>query len=200
MGSSRKVSAVFAAPDWKSPVNFEERIAAIPPGANARGMFFQFLIDSLEPRVAAQLEVPRFIAFKSYPLRDYVTLLARACRVAHPTLPVAEAVRRLGRQVYPSYASTMTGTAVFAIAGRNFRRIVELCPRAYEIGMTPGSVQVKTLADGYALVELRDIWNLPEFHQVGVWEGGMEVCGVSGTVETRVHSPGAVDFEVRWSP
>jgi uncharacterized protein (TIGR02265 family) len=190
---------VFVAPEWKSSIDFDERIAAIPPGANARGMFFQFLVDALEPRVAAQIEAPRFIAFKSYPLRDYVTLLARASRAAFPSLPAAEAVRRLGRSVYPSYARTLTGTAVFAIAGRNYARVIELCPRAYEIGMTPGSVKVRSITPGHAIVELRQIWNVPEFHQVGVWEGGMEVCGVTGTIETRVLDYGAVDFEVRWS-
>ncbi len=190
---------MFRSPEWKSAIDFEARIAAIPPGANARGMFFQFLVDALDPRVAAQIEAPKFIAFKSYPLRDYVTLLARASRAAFPHVSASEAVRRLGRSVYPSYARTLTGTAVFAIAGRNYRRVVELCPRAYEIGMTPGSVRVRSLTHGHAIVELREIWNVPEFHQVGVWEGAMEVCGVTGTIETRVIDHSSVDFDVRWN-
>lgn len=190
---------VFVEPNWKAPIHWEERIDAIPATANARGMFFQFLIDALGPRVALQIEAPTYIAFKSYPLREYVSLLARGSRVAFPSLASSEAVRRLGRLVYPNYAKTITGTAVFAVAGRNFRRIVELCPRAYEIGMTPGKVKIVSCEEGRAVVQLQDIWNVPEFHQVGVWEGGMDVCNVKGLIKTRVRNHGTCDFEVTWS-
>lgn len=191
---------MFRLPDWKAEIDFDARIAAMPAHANARGMFFQYLLDVLEPQVIKQLEPPRYIAFKSYPLRDYVTLMRRACALAFPGVPTSQAVRQLGRMVYPSYARTMTGTAVFAIAGRSYRRIIELCPRAYEIGMTPGKVAVREISDNHALVELRDIWNIPEFHQVGVWEGAQEVCEVEGTVETHVRGNASVDFMVRWRP
>jgi len=189
---------MYAPPDWAAPINFDEEIAAIPAHATVRGMFLQFLVESLGARAAEQLQVPRYIAFKSYPMRDYVSLLARGSRIVFPGVAPAEAVRRLGRVVYPNYARTMTGTAVFAVAGRDFRRIVELCPRAYQIGMTPGDVKVRSISDGHAFVELREIWNLPEFHQVGVWEGAMEVCGVTGTIATHRLRHGAVDFDVRW--
>jgi uncharacterized protein (TIGR02265 family) len=102
--------------------------------------------------------------------------------------------------VYPNYAKTMTGTAVFAVAGRDYRRIVELCPRAYQIGMTPGSVKLRSISDGHAIAELRDIWNVPDFHGVGVWEGAMDVCGVKGTIDVHCHNHGSVDFELRWGP
>lgn len=189
---------MFSSPDWSASVDFDERVAAIPATATARGMFFQFLIDAFGARVSKQLKAPSYVAFKHYPLGDYVDLLGRGSRIAFPGVAAAEAVRRLGRSVYPNYSKTVTGTALFAVAGRNFRRIVELCPRAYQIGMTPGSVNVKSISDGHAIVELRDIWNVPEFHQVGVWEGAMDVCGVKGTIETQQRGFGSVDFEVRW--
>lgn len=190
---------MFAAPDWSSSIDFDARVAAVPADATGRGMFFQFLIESFGPRVAKQLNLPRYIAFKSYPLRDYVSLLARGSKLAFPHLPAAEAVRRLGRSIYPGYAKSLSGSAVFAMAGRNFRRMIEVAPRAYEIGMTPVSMKVTAITDHSATVELRDLWNVPEFHQVGVWEGAMEVCGVKGTIETCVHGPGSVDFQVRWT-
>lgn len=189
---------MYSDPKWNTAINFDKRLAAVPAEANARGMFFQFLLDALGPQVAKEIGAQRYIAFKSYPLRDYVHLLGLGSRVAFPGLPAAEAVRQLGRRVYPNYAKTLTGTALFSIAGHNFRRVVELCPRAYEIGMTPGKVTITSITDNEAFVELRGLWNLPEFHQVGVWEGGMDVCGVIGNIETHVIDFGSVDFHVTW--
>lgn len=185
---------MFLEPDWRSSVDFSARIAAAPANAMVRGMFFDVIAQGVARGPKAK---SRYISFKTYPMREYLELLAAAVQEER-ALSAAECVRRLGWRVYSSYADTLTGTAIFSIAGRDFGRVVEAAPASYKVALTPGSVRVRSLEPGRAEVELRDVYNLPEFHQVGIWEGAMKACGVSGQIRTRVIDFGAVDFEVTW--
>jgi uncharacterized protein (TIGR02265 family) len=189
---------MFVDPDWSQPIDFAERLAAIPDSSMVRGMFLQLLVDAIGPtQMAKRPVVRRYSAFKNYSLREYVELLRFATEISR-SKPAAESVRRLGWRVYPTYAKTITGTAIFAVAGHDFRRIIELSPTAYQVGLEPAEVHVRTLQPQYALVELRNMYNVPDFHQVGVWEGAMQTCGVEGHIKTEVIDFGSTNFEIRW--
>ncbi|MEY4575798.1 MAG: hypothetical protein RL701_501 [Pseudomonadota bacterium] len=188
---------MFSEPDWSQSVDFKARLAAVPPNAVVRGMFLQLITEAIPRETKAKPGLAaRYLPFKTYPLREYIELLELATRAA--PLPAAECVRRIGWRVYRSYASTITGTAIFAIAGIDFGRVIELASSAYKVALDPSDIRVRTLNKHYAHVELRDLYNLPDFHQVGIWEGAMKACGVIGEIKTRVFNYGAVDFEVRW--
>jgi uncharacterized protein (TIGR02265 family) len=189
---------VFASPDWSTKVDFAARLAATPEHAQVRGMFFQYMLDGLGPELAHKHGTRRYVSFKSYPMRDYLTLMAAGTRDAFPRLPSSEAARRLGRRLYPKYATTISGTAIFAAAGHSFKRVVELAPVAYRVALSPGTITVRELSDRHARVELREIWNVPDFHQVGIWEGAMEVCGAKGRIDVEVHGFDSVDFDIVW--
>ena len=188
---------MFVDPDWSAPIDFAERLAAIPPGAMVRGMFVQLLVDAIGPTNMAKRPAKRYYAFKNYPLREYVELLGFAAEHMRKKAP-ADCVRRLGWRVYPNYAKTITGTAIFAVAGHDFYRMIELAPTAYQVSLQPAEVHISTLEPQYALVQLRNLYNVPEFHQVGIWEGAMQTCGVQGQIKTEVIDYGAVNFEIRW--
>jgi len=190
---------VFRHPDWSTPIDVEARLEAIPSQAGVRGMFCQFLIEAIGSDPPAHLVKSRFVAFKNYAMRDYVKLLVWGGGQAFPRLPLAEAVRRLGRCIYPNYAKTMTGTAIFAVAGHNFQRVVELCPTAYKVAISNGTVSLRSLEDHHAVVEFRGVWNLPEFHQIGIFEGAMDVCSARGEIGVDVHGLDSVDLDVRWT-
>jgi uncharacterized protein (TIGR02265 family) len=188
---------MFREPDWSQRVDFAARLSAVPEAASMRGMFIQFLLASTAPEVQAKYAARRYIAFKSYSMREYVEIMKDACE-AMPRQSHAQCLRKLGFGVYPNYAKTITGTAIFAVAGRSFQRMIEVSPAAYRIGLPPATVTVQTLGDRHARVELRECWNVPEFHQVGIWEGAMQVCGVQGEIQTEALGFGAVDFDISW--
>lgn len=188
---------MFIDTDWSQPVDFAARVAAVPRDAVVRGMFLQVIADSVVKTSKGKLTARRYVAFKTYPMREYVELLAAAAETGQP-LSAAECVRRVGWSVYTSYAQTITGTAIFAIAGLDFSSVIEVAPTSYKVALTPGSVTVRSLAPQRAQVELRDIYNLPDLHQVGIWEGAMKACGVTGQIKTHVLDYGAVDFDVQW--
>jgi uncharacterized protein (TIGR02265 family) len=190
---------MFVDPDWSQPIDFPARLAAIPADAVVRGIFLQLLVDTIGPERMAKRRACRYVGFKTYPMREYVELLAYASECSRSKAP-ADCARRLGWGVYPRYAKTISGSTLFAIARHDFRRVIEAAPLAYEIALTPAQINVRELEASYARVELRDIYNLPDLHQVGIWEGAMKLCGVEGTIKTQVISFSAVDFEVRWSP
>ena len=187
---------MFFEPDWRSSVDFAARMAAVPADAVVRGMFLQQVANGVTRGPKAK---SRYVAFKTYPMREYLELLAAAVKEER-SLSSAECVRRLGWRVYSAYAETITGTAIFAIAGLDFRRVIEAAPAAYKVALTPGSVRVRKIENDHAEVELRDTYNLPDFHQVGIWEGAMKACGITGDIRTRVVDFGAVDFQISWQP
>jgi len=187
---------MFLEPDWQASVDFKARIAAVPANAVVRGLFLQVIADGVTRGPKAKA---RYTAFKTYPMREYLELLAAGAQEDR-SVSSAESVRRMGWRVYSSYADTITGTAIFAIAGRDFRRVIEVAPSSYKVALTPGSVRVRSIENYQAEVELRDIYNLPDLHQVGIWEGAMQACGVTGHIRTRILDFGAVDFHVSWEP
>jgi uncharacterized protein (TIGR02265 family) len=188
---------MYEEPDWSKPVDFSARVAAIPEGAVIRGMFLTVLWDALTLELNGKLRARRYVAFKNYPMREYVELLGFATEQARSNRP-ADYMRRLGRLIYPNYVKTISGSAIFAVAGHDFGRVIEASPTAYKVGLSPASIVVRRIERNHAQVELRNVYNLPEFHQVGIWEGAMKVCGVSGTIKTRVIDFGAADFDVHW--
>lgn len=188
---------MFREPDWSHTVDFAARLAAVPEHASMRGMFIQSLLASATPEVQAKYAARRYIAFKNYGMREYVQVLQDACEAA-PRQSHAQVLRKLGWGIYPNYAKTITGTAIFAVAGRSFQRMIEVSPAAYRIGLAPATVTVQTLGERHARVALRECWNVPEFHQVGIWEGAMQVCGVEGEIKVEAIGFGAVDFDISW--
>ena len=190
---------MFAEPDWSAPVDFEARLAAIPAHATVRGMFLQMLQANLPADRAAEGRERRYVAFNTYPMRDYVALLALSCERSRSNVSSAECVRRLGRTIYPSYAQTVTGMAIFAVAGGNFRRVLELCPAAYRIATPTASVNVLECVPGRARVAMRGMYALADLHQVGIFEGAMEACRAEGTILVEQHADlGDADYELRW--
>lgn len=187
----------FAEPDWSAPLDVDARIQAVPENAAVRGMFIQDLLD-----IAADAGQPtqkkRYIAFKTYPVREYVRLIAETSARLTPNLPLREACRQLGKTVYPAFEKTMVGSAIFAFAGRRFDRVAHMAAKAYGVALTDSDVRTKTVSPGHIRAELRSIHALPDCFQVGVWEGAMDVCGVEGIVDVAVHSHCDVDFDVHW--
>src|SRR5687768_12045264 len=60
-------------------------------------------------RLCEHVSARRWVAFKMYPQRDFIRLVANAARILHPNVPVAEGLRRIGRIAYPGLGATMAG-------------------------------------------------------------------------------------------
>jgi uncharacterized protein (TIGR02265 family) len=170
-----------------------ERIPDVPASAMIRGMFPRQLVKQLPSASSA-----RYLPFTLYPVREYMELVLRCARALHPRETPANAVLRLGTHVYPLFASSMAGTAIFAVAQIDFRKVCELAPKAYDITLKPGKLACVNSSDTEATLELRQVWPFPDLFHAGIWIGAMDVCGVSGTIQVRRHSSSSVDFNLKW--
>jgi uncharacterized protein (TIGR02265 family) len=165
-----------------------------------RGVFPDALAKQLREAGADPGAYGNYHVLSKYSLVEYTQAIRYSARTMHPDLPLREAVRKVGRCVYPAFFASMVGKAIFAIAGKSYRRALEVAPKAYhEVGISPGWARIVTIREGYAYAELRSVWGLCEAYQVGIWEGAMEAFNVRGSVRAKVHTPCDIDLEVVWT-
>lgn len=172
------------------------RIAEAPESGTVRGLYFTEILR-LAPD-AMNAERRRFIPFSKYPLREFMRLLVDAGQLAHEGRDPADALQRLGRTTYTTFAASMAGMTLLAGLSVDIVRLLDLLPKIYPLTMDPGSARVLWRGEAEAVVHLRDLWTFPEAYQVGVWLGALEALDLIGTMDVIRHSWSSVDFHVRW--
>lgn len=188
----------FVTPELDGPLDWQERLAVIPADATTRGMFLTDLQDDLRGAGKTLPNNKSYIAFKSYPLVEYLGLVRYTAEALYPELSQRAAVRKVGQSIYPRFQQTMVGRSIFAFAGNRFASIVKLASKAYSVSLNYGRVEAVEVRDGYARIEFRELYALPDVLQVGNWEGAMQVAGVTGQLKLRAHSRSDVDYELHW--
>lgn len=186
------VKLLDAEDSWE---DLEARIAQAPTSAMVRGMFISELLKSVP---TAGVEARRYIPFTLYPVREYMELILRVSRPRAAKLSPATAVMRAGCSVYTTFASSLAGTAIFSFA-RDFKRVVELSPKAYSVTLSPSSVEVLKLEAQAATVRLRGVWPYPDLFHAGIWLGAMETFGVDGEIEVIRHASSEAELSMKWS-
>jgi uncharacterized protein (TIGR02265 family) len=182
--------------DLQAPLDVEARIAETPLTATVKGMFMEPLARSA--RQAGVACEPRYLAFREYPLRDFMRLLASCARTRYPSTPIRDAFRHLGREAFPALMSSVAGRVIFTFARGDARGALRLAPEGYKHSLSHCSVRNRLSTPEQVVLELRAVWNFPECYHVGVVEGGCLAFGPQPKVKTRVLSPCAVDMLVRW--
>ena len=186
-----ETESIDAADTWET---LDERITRIPMQAKVRGMFFRALTrHQRAPRTDGH-----YLPFNSYPMRDYAAKLLATARSVHPRLSPGDALFKLGLEVFCVFSSSLVGSALFSVADHDFRRVLELAPKAYALSMSPGDVVVTDLVSGRAKVQLRNLWLFPDIFQAGVFLGAMKANRVEGTALITRHSLADVDLELAW--
>jgi uncharacterized protein (TIGR02265 family) len=195
--ATHEVSASeFAEVDLQAPLDVEARIDATPLTATVKGMFIEPLARSArQSGIACE---PRYLAFREYPLRDFMRLLASCARTRHPGVPTRQAFRRLGRDAFPALTSSVAGRVIFTFAHGDARGALRLAPEGYKLSLSHCSVRTRLSTREQVVLELRDVWNFPECYHVGVVEGGCMAFGPQPRIRTRVLSPCSVDMLIRW--
>ncbi|HEX4478874.1 MAG TPA: DUF2378 family protein [Polyangiaceae bacterium] len=175
----------------------EARVDEAPADAKIRGMFLR---DAARLGNSAESAESRYVPFSMYPARDYMRLLLKTARAKFPNKVPACALLELGLRVYPLFASSIAGTAIFAVVNVDFKRLCEVAPRGYSVTLKPGSAKAAQISDAEATIHLRDVWIFPEIFHAGVWLGAMEATKVKGSIDVTRHSLSDVDLHLRWQP
>lgn len=179
----------------------EAWIEETPRTATVKGMYVDSFLGIVERCGAPRPSDKRFFTFKDYPLRDCMRMTLDSVCIIYPDISPREGLIRIGRHVYPTLASTTIGKVLFSVAGRSWERTLNLCRKAWEVSISPGSATLADMTNQSARVELRSIWNFTDTYQVGVMEGAMESFGVRGKIRAVTLSRRCdVDLLLEWDP
>jgi uncharacterized protein (TIGR02265 family) len=197
-------------PVWKpavldTSIDVDFYLRSCPTDATAPGVFFQDLVKFVMGRqhgVAERLHEGitqrRWIAFKTYPLRDFMRLAVNAARILDGKLPLAEGLRRLGRTAFPSLRATMAGRAVLFALGNRLEDAFRNAPRAYRL-VLPQAQVIVDVGDHRGTIELRNVYNFATSYHFGVFEGTIADYGFQPHIRIR---PGGrwcdAFFDVEW--
>jgi uncharacterized protein (TIGR02265 family) len=176
-------------------------VAAIPAASTVKGLFFKRFADILGAdyaTLAGELENPQreanYVAFKGYSQRDYTRLAVATARKRFPSLSLREGVRRLAREDIATFASSVVGKVVLAMA-RDARSTLHRMPNAYA-GMAPDTrIHVVDLDPRTARVVFEPHQGIVEY-TLGQVEGIVLAFEHDPVVTLRDLGKGGVAFDV----
>jgi uncharacterized protein (TIGR02265 family) len=187
----------FVTPDPLAPIDLDERIARCPKNAGVKGMFFEAIVEKARAR-GWDGGRERYVAFRGYPLEEWLEVLPTAARFAHPHVPTREGMRRFGQAAFEVFTSSTAGRVLFSMAGRNVRLAISLAGRAFDVIGSHGSVEILSNEPGRAVLGLRDMWDYIDAWHVGIYEGALTALGAAGTVRVKNHDLSNGDLELTY--
>ena len=185
----------FVAPDFSAAFDVAEYIATIPEDAKIRGMFFNNIVKSAGPQVDVALRIP----FKNYPATAFVELMRDLAAAVHSDTPLPLAFRRFGHSAFNEFATTVVGRALLAASFLDFHDVLTLAPRAYALAGTLAQAVYSPVDDHAGVIALRGCFDVPNFHEVGVFEGVLAAHNENGTVRVKRFGLGDVDLLIEWA-
>ena len=196
----------FAEVDFDQDVSLAGYLRDCPASATTRGTFFDYVSQlakrrdgTIDDRVFEGIANRRWVAFKTYPLHNFMRLCHNVSRIAYPSVPMGEALRRCGWLCYPSFAATMAGRVVLFAFGTTLEDVFLAAPRSYALGLPGSWGQVKMLGERHAYVEYRQVYSFASTYHVGVIEGAIKSFGFSPHVRIRTYPQRSdIDLDVRW--
>jgi uncharacterized protein (TIGR02265 family) len=125
-------------------IDLDAIIREVPPGFQAKGMFFARLanqlgdgFEALLPKLAAPPKLGRYVPFSDYPQGDYMRISAAVAQKLYPSVGLREGFRRLSRDDFGVFASSTLGKIFLAAIG-DARSALLKVPAIYQ-KMAPGS-------------------------------------------------------------
>ncbi len=188
----------YPAPDERTPLDLDAHRALIPDEAVLKGMYFNDLRKVMREAGHPSRNTQHYTLFKDYPQRDYFELLVEAAQTVYPDLPLARALREVGRSAYPTLASSTIGRVVFGVLGGNLQAIFRVAKKGYDVSMNLTEVKTLETSPHHAVVQLDRCFVFPHQYQVGVFEGALATAGRDGEVRPLPLSPTSVRLYIVW--
>ncbi|HSN13563.1 MAG TPA: DUF2378 family protein [Anaeromyxobacteraceae bacterium] len=183
-----------------------KRIAAATPSDTSRGLNFNRLFglvrDSLGDEGARACDPDRKgarVDFFSYPVSEYLQIAWDAADRLEAALGGVDAVwEELGRRTVTGFLSSVLGRTIFAMAGKDPRRVISAAPSGYRSAVSYGERSVEWLGASRARMVFRRDFMVPSFHR-GVMLAGLEVCEArSPRVEARSTALLDSEYDLSW--
>ncbi len=186
--------------------DLRNRIAATTPADTSRGLnfnrLFQLVCEKLGEEAARACDPDgkaSRVDFFSYPVRDYLTIAWDAADRLEPVLGGVNAVwEELGRRTVTGFLSSVIGRTIFAMSGKDPRRVVSAGPSGYRSAVSYGERTVEWLGATHAKMTFKRDFMVPQFHRCVILTG-LEVCGVKNP-RVEAHATGLLDseYDISW--
>jgi uncharacterized protein (TIGR02265 family) len=187
------------------PFDIDTHVAGIPKNASTRGFFANQMLKYLpDTRPEAQAEYLRlhpepFPSFREVSIRDMLRRGFDAARLAHPDLPVAEALRRMGRSGYKIVLDSLLGRMIFATVMNDLDVVYRIGARSYDQGQQNGSRLVYTrLGDTHFRYDFDPCFGWLDSYHIGLIEGPALKYGFSTEIQVYLQGPYRGSLECRW--
>jgi uncharacterized protein (TIGR02265 family) len=187
------------------PIDVEAQREGVPAAATTKGLFVNLLgayVKQHRPEAADEYRrfYPRaYSAFQDVPLKDTLWRGADAARLAHPELPLAEALRRMGRPAWQNVLSSLLGRVLFATLGRDLSLIFRYGPRGFEVFEKNSTrVRYEQLGDRHFRYRYDPCYNFIDCYHVGVIEGVVLAFGLSPEITVALEARYSGAIECRW--
>jgi uncharacterized protein (TIGR02265 family) len=183
-------------------LDIEPIAASFPPSYTVKGMFctrFTELLGedfgSVVPTLSSPPRGGRYVPFKDYPQSDYTRLTVAAAAKLFPKRSLREGLRCLARDDLRTFAASMFGKIVLAVAG-DARATLLRVPDAYR-RVAPGpTVRAEELDASTVRVVFEEHRGIVEY-VVGQMEGVVLSFGQEPTVTVRKLEVETLAFDVR---
>lgn len=189
----------FVAPDFSGDLQIEERLRGVSKTGHSKG----FMLEGINKSAAGanvKLDRPSYVAWRNYPLTEYLDLLAEAATKVHPGVPPLEGLRRLGHGVYTTFVLSAVGRITMAVAGRDIHAAIRAAPRAYASTSKGARLEVISSTERSARLALMRTWDWPAAYHVGIFEGALDHYQVDGTVSVKETSLCEAELQLTWRP
>jgi uncharacterized protein (TIGR02265 family) len=151
-----------------------QRIAAATPSDTSRGLNFNTvfgLVSELKGEAAAK-KLDRHgkgsrVDFFSYPIAEYLAITWDAADLLEGQLGSIDGVfHELGRRTITGFLASLLGKTVFAMSGRDPRRVIASGPAGYRSAVSYGERKVEFLGERSARMVFQRDFMPAAFHSI----------------------------------
>jgi uncharacterized protein (TIGR02265 family) len=126
------------------------------------------------------------MAFRKYPMRDFMRLSVNAARIAHGGDALSEGLRRVGWLAFQSFSATMAGRVVLFAFGERLENVIWALPKAYEVSVPGAVIETEELGPRRYRIRMQNLYNFVDTYHLGVLEGAILAMGFQPTIAVTV--------------
>ncbi|MBK9518582.1 MAG: TIGR02265 family protein [Anaeromyxobacter sp.] len=182
------------------------RLAAASAADTSRGLnyntLFSLVRDHLGPAAPAEVDVLKKgarVDFFSYPIGEYLRTTWNAVDRLEPTFGGAdEVLTELGRRTITGFLASMIGRTVFAVGGKDPRRMLASGAPGYKAAVSYGERTVEFPGPRQAVMSFRRDFMPPVFHQAVILAGLQATDAIRPRVVGRALTLLDSVYEIEW--
>lgn len=132
------------------------------------------------------------------PAEEMKTYTAIVARTAFPDSQPVEQLQLLGASMIRGWQTGLLGSAASAMIRLiGPRRALNRLDRAFSTTNNFSKAITEFVGEKEALITITDVQDIPSYW-LGIFEAGIELLGLQGTVIVEKHLPPAAVFRIRW--